>query len=72
MGLAKRKSSQRWDCAIEGCDREAQISDLCHPCYAADLYWAKKTVGQRRKRMKQLGIFATRMEQFVPKLRSVK
>ncbi len=68
-----RKLSPKWECEIEGCTRPVgKSAGLCDPCYAADLYWAKKTVGQRRKRAKNLKIFANRMEAFTPTLRSVK
>ncbi len=73
MGQAKRKYVTKYQCEIEGCTRPAgKAVGLCDPCYAADLYWAKKTVAQRRKRAKNLAIFANRMETFTPKLRSVK
>ena len=68
----KRKYQGKYTCEVEHCDREAQVSGLCHPCYAADLYWAKKTVAQRRKRRNQLKIFGSRMESLTPTLRSVK
>ena len=64
MGQPQRRYTGKWVCEIPGCEREAQVSGLCHPCYAADLYWAKKTVAQRRKRYKQVQIFEARMEQF--------
>ena len=67
-----RKYQGKHTCDIEACDRESQIAGLCHPCYAADLYWAKKTVTQRRSRVKQLEVFSSRMEAFAPTLRSVK
>ncbi len=73
MGQPKRRYTGKYLCEIPGCDREAQVSGLCHPCYAADLYWANKTVAQRRRRLKQVRIFEARMEQFsATTLRSVK
>ena len=35
---------------------------LCGACYEALRYWAKKTVGQRLKRMNRLQVFGARLE----------
>ena len=75
MVLAKQKLRAKTKnlCEIETCNREAKVCGLCNPCYSAELYWSKKTVSERRKRLAQISIFFDRMERFsVAHLRSVK
>jgi hypothetical protein len=68
----KKKSAGR--CITEGCDKPIHCLGLCLNCYQFDRYWTKfKNAAERRKRMKDLELYQTRMEAIQPpKLRSVK
>lgn len=71
--MGKRQPQPNWECEVDGCEREAVYVGLCSPCYAAEFYWQKKGIAARRKRRKNLAIFAARMDRMsVPTLRRVK
>ena len=71
--MGKRKPVLIHQCEVPGCDRPVYTAGLCSPCYAAEFYWQKKGIAERRKRRKNLEIFSARMERLTtPTLRRVK
>lgn len=75
MAKAKRttRTGTKGTCIIEGCENEAEIADLCSPCYQYEWRWGRRTPAARRERLKAIQKYEARLERLSsPRLRAIK